>query len=95
VILFSHIPLSRPDGADCGPLRERGTLRRGSGIGYQNTLGRQMSQALIKDIKPVVVFRLVFCSGLKKWTGLLTFHGTVVMIMIIAIQAQVVYVISP
>ncbi|KAJ1304354.1 hypothetical protein OPQ81_005509 [Rhizoctonia solani] len=55
-ILFSHIPLSRPAAADCGPLRERGTIQRGAGIGYQNLLGRHTSQYLLNSIKPLVVF---------------------------------------
>uniref|UniRef100_A0A0W0FH69 UTP--glucose-1-phosphate uridylyltransferase n=1 Tax=Moniliophthora roreri TaxID=221103 RepID=A0A0W0FH69_MONRR len=29
VILLTHIPLSRPEGSNCGPLREKGTIRRG------------------------------------------------------------------
>ncbi|KAJ8495385.1 hypothetical protein ONZ45_g12884 [Pleurotus djamor] len=31
-ILFSHIPLARPDVASCGPLRERGTIHRNPSI---------------------------------------------------------------
>ncbi|KAL5528510.1 hypothetical protein ACEPAF_7646 [Sanghuangporus sanghuang] len=56
VVLFSHIPLFRPDTAPCGPLRERGTIRRGVGFGYQNTLGRQTSEYILKNIQPNVIF---------------------------------------
>ncbi len=58
VILFSHIPMSRPDGSSCGPLRERGTIRRGVGIGYQNTLGKQTSTFLLDSFRPTLIFRL-------------------------------------
>ncbi|KAJ6625495.1 Metallo-dependent phosphatase-like protein [Mycena sp. CBHHK59/15] len=56
VVLFTHIPLSRPDGANCGPNRERGTIRRGVGFGYQNTLGKTASDFLLENISPSVVF---------------------------------------
>ncbi|KAI5123642.1 hypothetical protein M0805_001675 [Coniferiporia weirii] len=56
VILFTHIPLSRPDTASCGPLRERGTIRRGVGYGYQNTLGRDTSNYILKYIRPTAVY---------------------------------------
>jgi hypothetical protein len=59
LILLSHIPLSRPDTATCGPLRERGTIRQGVGHGYQNTLGKQTTAFLIKSLKPSAVFRFV------------------------------------
>lgn len=55
VILLNHIPLSRPEGSYCGPLRERGTLHRGVGVGYQNTLGIDSSRFLLDSIKPVLV----------------------------------------
>ena len=57
VILFTHIPLSRPDGASCGPLRERGNIRRGVGRGYQNLLGRETSKFLLDSTSPAVIFR--------------------------------------
>ncbi|TFK44843.1 Metallo-dependent phosphatase-like protein [Crucibulum laeve] len=56
VILFTHIPLHRPDGANCGPLRERGTIRHGIGPGYQNTLGKETSQFLLRALRPSLVF---------------------------------------
>ncbi|KAJ7091250.1 Metallo-dependent phosphatase-like protein [Mycena epipterygia] len=56
VVLLTHIPLSRPDGASCGPNRERGTIRRGTGFGYQNTLGKSASDFLLENLRPSVVF---------------------------------------
>ncbi|KAI0645414.1 Metallo-dependent phosphatase-like protein [Trametes meyenii] len=55
-ILFTHVPLSRPAGASCGPLRERGTIREGRGLGYQNLLSPQASQFLLQSIRPAIVF---------------------------------------
>ncbi|KAJ8489043.1 hypothetical protein ONZ51_g3152 [Trametes cubensis] len=55
-ILFTHVPLFRPDGTSCGPLRERGTIRQGSGLGYQNLLSPQASQFLLQSIRPAVIF---------------------------------------
>ncbi|KAF7361777.1 Metallo-dependent phosphatase [Mycena venus] len=56
VILFTHIPLLRPDGSSCGPNRERGTIRRGAGFGYQNTLGKSASEFLLQTLRPSVIF---------------------------------------
>ncbi|KAH9855252.1 Metallo-dependent phosphatase-like protein [Lenzites betulinus] len=55
-ILFTHVPLSRPEGASCGPLRERGTIHQGRGLGYQNLLTPQASQFLLQSIRPAIVF---------------------------------------
>ncbi|KAF9012455.1 Metallo-dependent phosphatase-like protein [Cyathus striatus] len=56
VVLLTHIPLYRPDGSSCGPLREKGTIRPGVGIGYQNTLGKSTTQLILETIQPSVVF---------------------------------------
>ncbi|KAF9565550.1 hypothetical protein CPC08DRAFT_683670 [Agrocybe pediades] len=56
VILLSHIPMSRPETADCGPLREKGGIRRGAGAGYQTMLGKQTTAFLLKNLEPVVIF---------------------------------------
>lgn len=58
-ILFSHIPLARPDTASCGPLREKGTIRRGVGAGYQNTLGKRTTNWIFRNIRPCIIFRFV------------------------------------
>ncbi|TFK94581.1 hypothetical protein K466DRAFT_657614 [Polyporus arcularius HHB13444] len=55
-ILFTHIPLHRPDTASCGPLRERGTIRRGVGPSYQNTLGKKTTTFVLKSVTPEIVF---------------------------------------
>ena len=58
-VLFTHIPLARPELASCGPLREHGIIRRGVGAGYQNTMGKRTTHFLLKDVHPVIVFRCV------------------------------------
>lgn len=60
VILFSHIPLYRPDGRPCGPLREKGTIRPGVGIGYQNTLGKEATKRLLETLRPKLILRYLF-----------------------------------
>ena len=60
VILLSHIPMSRSEMADCGPLRERGGIRRGAGMGYQTMLGKQTTAFLLKNLDPMVVFRYIY-----------------------------------
>jgi hypothetical protein len=62
VILFSHIPLYRPEGTDCGPLRERGTIRQGFGTGYQNILGQDATKFLLQKLKPSLILRFVELS---------------------------------
>ncbi|KAJ3550179.1 hypothetical protein NMY22_g594 [Coprinellus aureogranulatus] len=56
VVLLSHIPLARPEMASCGPLRERGTVRRNVGHGYQSMLGRQTTSFLLQTLKPLAVY---------------------------------------
>ncbi|KZT43486.1 hypothetical protein SISSUDRAFT_1068779 [Sistotremastrum suecicum HHB10207 ss-3] len=56
VVVLTHIPLARPEGASCGPLRERGSIRRGVGIGYQNLLGKALSRFILQEIEPSVIF---------------------------------------
>ncbi|KAI8975799.1 Metallo-dependent phosphatase-like protein [Trametes punicea] len=55
-ILFTHVPLFRPEGTSCGPFRERGTLRQGSGLGYQNLLSEEASRFLLQSIQPSIIF---------------------------------------
>ncbi|KIY49078.1 Metallo-dependent phosphatase [Fistulina hepatica ATCC 64428] len=55
-VLFTHIPLSRPFSAGCGPLRERGTIRAGTGFGYQNTLSEQISAHILTIVNPLIIF---------------------------------------
>ncbi|KAL5485043.1 hypothetical protein ACEPAI_7685 [Sanghuangporus weigelae] len=56
VVLFSHIPLFRPDTAGCGALRERGNIRRGVGHGFQNMLMRDTTRYILRYVRPAVVF---------------------------------------
>jgi hypothetical protein len=60
VILFSHIPLHRAESKKCGPLRERGTIHRGVGHGWQKMLGKHTSSFLLENLRPAVIFRYVF-----------------------------------
>ncbi|KAH9941010.1 hypothetical protein B0H21DRAFT_794210 [Amylocystis lapponica] len=55
-IMFTHIPLHRPDTASCGLLREKGAIRRGVGPGYQNTLGKKTTNFLLQTIEPSAIF---------------------------------------
>ncbi|KAJ7072198.1 hypothetical protein C8F01DRAFT_1243274 [Mycena amicta] len=55
-ILLSHIPMARPDSASCGPLREKGSIRRGVGHGYQNTLGKHTTAFLLRTLRPSAIF---------------------------------------
>ncbi|KAJ7680471.1 hypothetical protein DFH06DRAFT_418962 [Mycena polygramma] len=55
-ILLSHIPLARPDTANCGPQREKGSIRKGVGHGYQNTLGKQTTAFLLNSLRPSLIF---------------------------------------
>ena len=56
-ILLSHIPFSRSETADCGPLREKGNIRRGAGLGYQAMLGKQTTNFLLQKLQPLAIFR--------------------------------------
>ncbi|KAL0956454.1 hypothetical protein HGRIS_002601 [Hohenbuehelia grisea] len=56
IILFSHVPLARPDTASCGPHREKGTIRRNVGHGYQSTLGKATTHFLLQSLNPSAVF---------------------------------------
>ncbi|KZT67161.1 Metallo-dependent phosphatase [Daedalea quercina L-15889] len=55
-VLLTHIPLARPEGAPCGPLRERGTIRQGKGFGYQNTLAAATTEFILQRVQPSFVF---------------------------------------
>lgn len=59
IILFSHIPLSRPASTSCGPLREKGSIRASAGHGYQNMLGKETTRFVLHTLRPAVVFRYV------------------------------------
>ncbi|CAG8730673.1 16311_t:CDS:1, partial [Acaulospora colombiana] len=67
LLVFSHIPLARPDTASCGRLREGGTtnppskhstpqISKGAGSGYQNLLGKDTSNWVLESLAPVKIF---------------------------------------
>ncbi|KAI0047527.1 hypothetical protein FA95DRAFT_1559071 [Auriscalpium vulgare] len=56
VVLFSHIPLHRAESKQCGPLRERGTIHRGVGRGWQKTLGKHTSAFILENLRPTIIF---------------------------------------
>ncbi|KAI0028754.1 hypothetical protein K488DRAFT_57855, partial [Vararia minispora EC-137] len=57
VILLTHIPLHRAETKKCGPMREKGSIRRGAGkAGWQATLGKDTSQFLLDHLQPKAVF---------------------------------------
>ena len=57
-ILFSHVPLFREDGTDCGPLREGSmkSIRLGAGYQYQNVLTPDISDQILKVVQPSAIF---------------------------------------
>lgn len=82
-VLFSHIPLSRPEGTDCGPLREKGSINQGWGFGYQNTLSEETTEFVLGSIRPSIIFRYV-SFPYPHVIGPLTMLDIAAMIMIIA-----------
>jgi hypothetical protein len=60
LILFSHIPLARPERSSCGPLREgqgaKSLLHKGAGPGYQNLLGKATSTWMLETLEPNAIF---------------------------------------
>jgi hypothetical protein len=57
VILFSHIPLYRDPGSNCGPRREKGFIPAVRGDGYQTLLSRETTELLLNELGPTLVFR--------------------------------------
>ncbi|GAA5942397.1 putative lipid phosphatase CDC1 [Sporobolomyces koalae] len=59
-ILFTHVPLHRPPGTSCGPLRESNRfengIRDGFGTGYQNLVPLHETEWVLSRIKPEKVF---------------------------------------
>lgn len=55
-ILFTHIPLYRKEGLDCGGLRRSKSLRQGRGYQYLNLIPQELSQQILRKIKPVLTF---------------------------------------
>ncbi|KAG1855731.1 hypothetical protein DFJ58DRAFT_880291 [Suillus subalutaceus] len=65
IILFSHIPLSRPASTSCGPLREKGSIRASAGYGYQNMLGKETTRFVLHMLRPAAVFRHIRRPGFQ------------------------------
>ncbi|KAJ2716495.1 hypothetical protein H4R19_000610 [Coemansia spiralis] len=56
-VLFSHVPLWRPPGTPCGPLRQsRRELADGRGYQFRNLLFQNTTRWLLDAIEPDVVF---------------------------------------
>ncbi|KAH9813423.1 Metallo-dependent phosphatase-like protein [Melampsora americana] len=56
-VLFTHVPLWRPEGTSCGPLREsRREIHQGSGKNYQNEITEELSKSVLEKIQPTIVF---------------------------------------
>ncbi|KAI8823893.1 Metallo-dependent phosphatase-like protein [Chytriomyces cf. hyalinus JEL632] len=54
-ILLSHVPLYRPDAANCGPLRNNPPLKQAYGYQYQNLINQPLTTYILKNTKPVLV----------------------------------------
>ncbi|CAK4616284.1 hypothetical protein LEN26_002339 [Aphanomyces euteiches] len=55
-LLFTHIPLFRPKGSDCGPRRRKEPIAPGEGVSYQNVLSPQLTTLILNAIEPTHVF---------------------------------------
>lgn len=57
-VLFTHIPLFRPEGTYCGRERESPrALRQGAGKNYQNEMDEVTSKWLIETLRPTIIYR--------------------------------------
>jgi len=56
LILFTHIPLYRFPGSNCGPLREKGSIPAVRGNGYQTLLTPETSELLLNELGPTLIF---------------------------------------
>jgi ethanolamine phosphate phosphodiesterase len=55
-ILLTHIPLFRPEGTSCGPLREsKAPIHVAKGYQYQNVLWPDLSQRVVDIVRPLAV----------------------------------------
>lgn len=74
-VLFSHIPLYRPEGTSCGRERESPrALRQGAGKNYQNELDEATTKWLIETLRPTIIYRCGWrLSYTLKWSVLICF----------------------
>lgn len=56
-VLFTHVPLWRPEGTSCGPLREsRREIHQGAGINYQNEIPEAATKIILERVQPDLIF---------------------------------------
>jgi predicted MPP superfamily phosphohydrolase len=55
-ILFTHIPLYREEGMECGSLRNGKSLKQGRGYQYLNLIPQGLSAEILRKIDPVLTF---------------------------------------
>ncbi|KAH8930009.1 hypothetical protein BT69DRAFT_1315373 [Atractiella rhizophila] len=56
-ILLSHIPLFRPEGTTCGPLREHPRpIYQGRGLNYQNLMDEEVTNYIIDTLQPAAIY---------------------------------------
>ncbi|KAI8086710.1 Metallo-dependent phosphatase-like protein [Halteromyces radiatus] len=57
-VLMTHVPLYRPEQTSCGPLRvqSRPFIYQGYGHQYQNLMEHDISQAILEQVQPELVF---------------------------------------
>lgn len=54
-ILFTHIPLYRPDEQFCGPRRTKKSIHAAFGVSYQNLLSQALSAEILQTVQPKFV----------------------------------------
>ncbi|KAG0141984.1 hypothetical protein CROQUDRAFT_673825 [Cronartium quercuum f. sp. fusiforme G11] len=56
-VLFSHIPLWRPEETNCGIEREsKRVIKQGKGINYQNEIPEKVTKLVLEKIEPTIIF---------------------------------------
>ncbi|KAJ3035046.1 hypothetical protein HDV00_004372 [Rhizophlyctis rosea] len=54
-ILFSHVPLYRPDDSSCGKKRRQWPMRQGHGYQSQNLVSEPLTNRILKSVRPALV----------------------------------------
>jgi hypothetical protein len=54
-VLVTHVPLYRPNHAQCGPLRRARPLDQGAGFQYQNLIVESLSNTILNAIQPTLI----------------------------------------
>ncbi|MBW0475734.1 hypothetical protein O181_015449 [Austropuccinia psidii MF-1] len=56
-VLFTHVPLWRPENTSCGSLRESSQqIHQGAGFNYQNEVPEKLTKMVLETIQPTLVF---------------------------------------